>query len=499
MRRILLAIALAAAATLSAQSLTEFEKKITEFRLKNGLKFIVLENHQAPVVSFHTFVNAGSVDNVTGQAGLAHMFEHMAFKGTPTIGSKNWAAEKVALADIEKVYDELDQEKRKARNADKAKIAELDKKLKSAIEKANGLADGEEYSQIMQQNGAVNLNAGTGMDFTMYYVNYPANRLELWFLMESDRFLNTVFREFYKERDVVRQERRMSLESNPIGTLANEMLEVAFSAHPYKQTTIGPASDIEAYRVGAAKLFRETYYVPGNMTIAIAGDVDPKQVRAYAERYFGPMQPGPLPPPVTTVEPVQNGEKRFVVESPAQPVLLAGYKRPDMFSDDDPVFDVLDGILSGGRTGVMYKELVEKQKLALAAQAISSFPGSKYSSLYMFFIVPNAGKTIAEAEKSVYEILEKLKKEPVDEQTLKRVKTKVRAGLLRQLENNAGMAQNLAMFEALYGDWRKLFTSVEDIEKVTAADVMRVANKTFVEKNRTVGYLKQPAKEGKSE
>src|SRR5580698_1649143 len=194
---------------LFAQSLQEFEKKVTEFTLPNGMHFLIIERHEAPVVSFHTYVNVGSVDDPNGETGIAHMFEHMAFKGTPAIGTKNWQEEKAALTAIEVVYDKLDQEKNKGYRADPKKIEALQAQVKHAIATADSFVEENEYDRIVESNGGVGMNAGTGEDSTNYFYSFPENRIELWFYLESERFLHPVFREFYKERDVVREERRM--------------------------------------------------------------------------------------------------------------------------------------------------------------------------------------------------------------------------------------------------------------------------------------------------
>ena len=480
-----------------AQDLKEFEKRVTEFTLKNGLHFIIVERHEAPVVSFHTYINAGAVDDPNGKTGVAHMFEHMAFKGTEAIGSKNIVAEKRALANIEKVYDELDQEKRKGPTADKTRVGELEKKLKDAIETANSYVDSELYTRILEESGENGLNASTAPDATRYFYSLPSNRLELWYLMESDRFLHPVFREFYKERDVVREEKRMRVESSPNGRLFEILLAGAFEGHPYKNPPAAFSSDIENLRVGDAERFMKTYYVPGNMTIAIVGDIDPKECRRLAEQYFGPMVPAPLPPGVITVEPQQEGERRVTMQSPAQPLFIVGYKRPDQNHTDDAVFDVIDGIVSGGRTGWMYQEMVEKSQTALAVDTGSGLPGGKYPNLYAFMALPNSGKTIDDFEKGVYEIIDRLKKETIDETTMKRVKTKVRASVIRQLGSNPGLAAELTRYHVSYGDWRMLFRSVEEIDKVSAADVQRVAKQYFIDKTRTVAYHVKPTKEGR--
>lgn len=480
----------------SGQNLKEFEKKVTEFTLANGLHFIVIERHEAPVVSFNTYVKAGSLNDPSGQTGLAHMFEHMAFKGTPWIGSKNWPEEKKALDEVEQIYAKLEEERRKDLRADRNKIEKLEAQLKTTVDKAGLYVDPNAFPRIIEENGGVGMNAGTSLESTNYFYNFPSNRLELWFLLESQRFLHPVFREFYKERDVVREERRMRVESNPQGKLMESLLGTAFIAHPYRNGPGGWASDIENLRLTEAEQFYKTYYVPGNITIGIAGDVNPSEAKRLADKYFSQLPTRPLPPLITTVEPVQTGPKRVDVESPSQPLMFIGYKRSDLYDKDDPVFDVIGTILASGRTGVLYKDMVRDKKLALAAVSAPTFPGGKYPNLFLFFLVPAMGRTLDENEKEFYDVLEKFKNEKVDDETLARVKTKARAGLIRQLDSNSGLASLLTTYYVAYGDWRKLFTSLDDINKVTADDVQRVARKYFIPNGRTVALTVQPKGQG---
>ena len=484
--------ALLAGPSLRAQSLKDFEKKVTEFTLPNGLHFLIIERHEAPVVSFHTYVNVGSVDDPGGETGIAHMFEHMAFKGTPTIGSKNWPEEKKALDAVEAAFDRLDQERRKWLRADTKKIAALEAEVKEAIAKADSFVDPNAYDRIVESNGGVGMNASTSEDSTNYFYAFPSNRIELWFLLESERFLQPVFREFYKERDVVREERRMRVESSPQGKLVEALLATAFEAHPYRNMPGGWASDIDNFRRTEAEKFYKIYYTPNNITIGIAGDVNPVAAKRMAEKYFGRLPRGPLPPLVHTVEPKQEGEKRVAVASPAQPFLAMAYKRPDQYSKDDATLDVLSDILSGGRTGIIYKELVRDKKIALAAGSQSSFPSGKYPPLFLFFVVPASGHTVEENEKAAHEIIERVKKEKVDNESLERVKTKLRANLIRKLDNNSGLASELCSYAVSYGDWRKLFTELDDYNKITADDVQRVARTYLIDNTRTVAYTYAP-------
>ena len=472
----------------SAQNLKEFEKKVTEFTLANGLHFIVAERHEAPVVSFHTYVNAGSVDDLSGATGIAHMFEHMAFKGTETIGTTNWREEKKAISAIETAYDRLDAERNRGPKADPKKVAALEHEVEAAIERAQTFVIPNEYPRLIEENGGVGLNAGTNFDSTEYFYSLPSNRIELWFLLESQRFLHPVFREFYKERDVVLEEYRMRVESSAQGRLLEDFLATAFAAHPYRNPPGGWPSDIQSLRLSDARKFFETYYVPANITMAIVGDVNPAQARRMAERYFGPLAAHPLPPQVHTVEPEQPGPKTAVVDSPSQPLLVIGYKRPDQYDKDDAVFDVMSEILSGGRTGLLYEDLVRDRKLALEAETGDSFPDSRYPNLFIFFVAPALGHTVEENQKALDELLARFEAQKVDAQTLERVKTKARAGVIRRLDNNPGLASLLTAYYAAYGDWRKLFTSLDDIDKVTADDVQRVARQYLVTPSRTVAY-----------
>jgi predicted Zn-dependent peptidase len=254
----------------------------------------------------------------------------------------------------------------------------------------------------------------------------------------------------------------------------------------------GWASDIENFRLPEAIAFYKKYYVPANLTISVAGDVDPRECRRLADKYFSILPSGPLPSGPRTVEPVQKGERRVQVESPAQPFMAIAYKRPNQTDKDDAVFDVLGEILAGERTGLLYKELVRDQRISLGAFAQPSFPGGKYPNLFLFFLVPNQGHSVEENEKACYEIIEKLKTQKVDEGTLNRIRTKVRAALIQKLDSNSGMAEALTFYHVNYGDWRKMFTAIDELEKVTADDVQRVAKQYLVTEQRTVAYTVAP-------
>lgn len=489
----LAALVFLALPTAWAQSLQDFEKKITEFTLKNGMHFIVMERHDAPVVSFHAHVNAGAANDPANASSTAHMFEHMIGKGIPSLGSTNWPAEEKALQAVEAAYDQLEEERRKGRRADAAQLERLEAALKKRIEAANAFVDQNAFTREIEKNGGVGFNAGTALDATTYFYSLPSNRAELWFALQAEWFAHPVFREFYNERDVVRNERRQRVESNPQGKLVEALLTTAFTAHPYRNY-IGWASDIENLRASGAAAFHKTYYVPSNITVAVVGDITAAAARQMAEKYFGPIPAGPLPPGIVTVEPRQEGERRIAVETEAQPFVAIAYHRPEGTHPDDIPLAILAGILSSGRTGVVYRELVRDQQLCLGADTGAIFPSGKYPNLFIFFGVPNQGKTVEQIEKAWEAILEKMKKEPIDEAAVKRVKANLKAGFIRGLDSNSGLASQLSEAHASYGSWKKMFEELAEIDKATSADVKRVLETYFTKNNKTVAYSFVPTK-----
>ena len=489
-----LALALGAVATASAQSSTDWDPsalkgKVTEFTLANGLRVIVLERHDVPVFSFMTHVDAGSVDEPVGQTGLAHMFEHMAFKGTDEIGTKNYGKEAKVIEKIDRLFMELYAERNKQRGSDPERVERLLAEIESAREEHSQYVESNEFSQIIDQNGGVGLNASTGSDGTYYYYSMPSNRLELWSYLESARFVKPVFREFYKERDVVIEERNMRIDSQPFGQFIEELVGVAYRAHPYKSLGIGHRADLDNLRLDAANWFYETYYTPQNMVVAIVGDVYPDQVRQMAEKYFGQMPRRADPPAVHTVEPQQKGERRFTMQGDAQPIMAMGFHRPNVNHSDDAALNVMARVLGQGRTSRLYKRCVKDEKSALFAGAFPTFPGEKYPSLFIVFAIPNSGNTPEEIESAGWEEIGKLKKELITPEELARVKTEVRAEFIRGIESNSGLAGQLADFEVMRGGWENLFSEVARIEAVTREDVRDVAQKYLVRNNATVGYM----------
>lgn len=474
---------------LTAQDLASFEKRVTVKTLPNGMTFVIYQRHEAPVFSFFTMVDAGSAQDPRGETGLAHMFEHMAFKGTPTIGTKDWPAEKVALAKVETAYRAYLDAREKRIDRNDAEVARLEKVWKDAIAEANKYVIPNQFGQIVESAGGEGLNAETSYDSTDYMYSMPINKFELWAYLESDRFMHPAMREFYKERDVVMEERRMRVDSSPTGRLIDQFTAAAFTANPYHRPTVGYYSDLETFSATDAINFFHKYYIPSNMVVGLVGDIDPAKAIPIIEKYFGRIPSGPKPLEETTVEPPQKSERVVKLEDITQPYYVEGYHRPDYLNADDAVYDVISDLLSDGRTSRLYRSLVRDKKIALAAAGFSGFPGVKYAHLFVFYALPTNGHTTEEVATAIHEQIEKLKTTNVSDEELEMIKTREKAGLIRQLGSNEGLANQLALYQTRYHDWRELFKSVDRIDKVTAADVRRVANEIFTESNRTVAYI----------
>jgi predicted Zn-dependent peptidase len=484
----------------AGQDLASFEKRITVKKLDNGLTIVLCERPEAPVFSFYTHVDAGSVQDPQNKTGLAHMFEHMAFKGTDTIGTKDFAAEKVALAKVEVAYAAYIRERDKRLGRDEQKVKQLEAAWHEAVKQADTYVVANQFTEIVERNGGEDLNASTNDDETNYFYSLPANRLELWAYLESERFAHPVMRQFYDERNVVIEERRMRVDSNPIGRLLEQFTTAAFQAHEYHRPTIGWTSDLNSFSATDAEHFFHTYYIPSNMVVTIVGDIKSAQAMPMIEKYFGRIPSGEKPDERTTLEPPQNSERRVVLHEMAQPLYLEGYHRPDYRSPDDAVYDAIADLMSDGRTSRLYRSLVRDKKIASDAAGFTGLPGNKYPHLFAFYAFPLPGHTPDEMEQAIRTEVERIKNEDISDDELKMIKTRSKAGLIRSLGSNEGLANNLGINQARYDDWRELFRQVDRIDKITKADIRRVANQTFVSSNRTVGIIETatPPKPGQA-
>lgn len=480
---------------LSAASAT-FADRVIEHRLANGLTVLMVERHQTPVVSVNITFAVGGINEQVGQTGIAHLYEHMAFKGTRIVGTTDYEKEKPVLDELALVGTELDLRERAAAakgggaTADeRAAVESLQKRFLALQAQAGQYVVGNEMALMYQRHGGVGLNASTGKDLTRYMISLPSNRLPLWAAIESDRMANPVLREFYKERGVVMEERRMRNDDSPNGLLFETFTSAAFRAHGYGIPTIGWGSDILSLTPAATEAFFKTHYGPNRATIALVGDINPQDTIALIERTFGRIPAAPPAPSLVTVEPEQRGERRVEVEFDAEPALVIGYHKPTLKHPDDDVFDVIDAVLSDGLTSRLHQKLVREKRLAVSVGSDASHPGVRAPNLFVITATPLAPHTTAEVEAAIYEEVERLKQEPVSTQELEKVLNNLDADLVRGLRSNSGLASQLALYQAVAGDWRYILTSRDNVSKVTAADVQRVAAQYFTRSNRTVALL----------
>jgi len=477
----------------SGGSAFSLEERVKEFTLDNGMKVLFLERRQSPTMALYIRFRVGAADENIGMTGTAHLLEHMLFKGTKTLGTKDFAEEQKILARMDSVSMSLDAEKSKGEKANPEYLKYLQESMKSLQEEHKKFVIKDEIERVYSQSGGVGFNAMTGADTTTYVVSLPSNRLELWARVESDRLLNPVLREFYSERDVVLEERRRSIESQPERILLENFLAVSFVAHPYGRPIIGWPSDVQSLDREATERFFRTHYSPANTVLTVVGDVRPEEALPVLKKYFERIPRQVLPPPLRTAEPDQPGERRLEVVADANPQLIIGFHKPNPPHPDDSAIEIIEGLLSSGRTSRFYRRLVEEEKIAAEVSAANGWPGERSPNLFVIFAAPRHPHTAGELEKAILEELERLKREPVSAEELGKIKNQIQTGFLRQLNSNTKLAYWLSYGQSLFGDWRYLVRRLEGYEKVTPEDVRRAAEKYFTARNRTVATLVRSA------
>ena len=471
------------AATAMAQDLAD---RVTEVTLDNGLRVLLVEQTSAPVIAFNLTFDVGAVDEPEGLGGIAHMVEHMAFKGTPSIGSLDPEAEAAALAKLEVATLALERV-RSVGDADE--IAAAEAAFAQALDEAQGLAQASPIDNLLATNGGVGLNASTGLDFTSYVVSLPANRLELYARIYADVLFDTTFRYFYPERDVVREERRQRNEDDPQGFLFEAFLGEAFERHPYRRPPVGSAEEIEGYTATEAEAFFDAFYHPNRAVLVLVGDVDPERDLAIIERYFGVLAAGPDFRPRPPSEPEQMAERRRTVNYDAEPQIVIGYHKPTYPDRDAFVLDLVDAILSSGRTSRLFQRMVIDDQSALDITTTSAFPGVRYDNLFLFYGLPRAPFVPEDLETAFYDEIERIKRAGVDAEELQKVKNQVRASVLRGLASGSGLASSLAFNELFGGGWENLVGDLEIYDSIARNEIQDVVRRVFTEENRTVSIL----------
>ncbi len=457
--------------------------KVEEHTLSNGLKILLYHDSYSPTVACRLFYKTGSVNEYPGVSGVSHMFEHMMFKGTKKICVRDWDKDSVLLDSLEKLF--IKYKMLKDSSSDSVLIENAFKKFKEVESEEKKLIVKGELWKIYTQNGGMHFNAFTTDILTAYFTTLPKNKLELFFWLESDRLKNAVLREFYSERMVVAEERRLRYENSPTGRYFETLNAMFYEAHPYRNPTIGWMSDIDNF---TKKLLREkfkTYYQPNNLILVLAGDFDTKNVLRLAKEYFGRIPRGAPVPEVTIKEPVQVGEKRFTVIKKASPRIDMFFHTPGLGDRDLYALDIIEGVLSG-RNGRLYKRLVKKMDLCTDVGAGNGV--QKYTS-YFHIQAELKDKTDPHVVENVLlSELEKLKNKPLSDYELERVKNSVVSRTVNRFRSTEGIATQLGFWEVM-STWKYINIFPREVEKVTKESVMSVAKKYFTQSNRTVGVL----------
>jgi len=461
-------------------------ERVQEHQLENGLTVLLVERHNSPTVAAYINFRVGAVNENSEQRGIAHMLEHMLFKGTETLGTRDFEAEQPLLRQIEKTGAQLDFLKNQP-DSDPQELEKLRARLDRLQLEHRELVVKDEFSRIYAEQGGVGYNAFTSKDQTSYLINLPANKLELWAAIESDRLRHAVFREFFTEREVVQEERRRAVDINPAGTLYENLLATAFQVHPYRHPILGWDSDIQGYNLPKIREFFTAYYAPVNMIITLVGAFDHDDTLAMINDYFGDLPAGTKVPAVTDREPPQRGERRINIDFDAQPRMMIAYHKPTLPHLDDYSFDLLASILSQGRTSRLYQSLVVEQQLVTNVGVFTA-PGSRYNNLLVFSLLPRQGVSFAEVETALEAELQRFLSEPLSVAEIDKARRQITTSLLRGIRTNSGLARMLSVYQVI-GDWKYLVTYEDQLNSVTADDLKRIVTTYLHKVNRTVATL----------
>jgi len=497
---------LALAAPASAQKVPVVEKT-----LANGMKLLLVERHDEPTIAGGWVAHVGSSNEKPGMTGIAHLFEHMMFKGTRTIGTTDYQKDQEILNDQEHVRDDMRAEERVMRGLYRhgeiddllkpenwtPRYRELQAQFKKLVDAERKVIVKNEFDRLLSGAGASGMNAFTSEDMTAYFENVPANKIELWMWMESDRLANRVFREFYAERDVVFEERRMRTDSTPLGKFEEEFNAMFWESSPYSWPTVGWPSDIPAISKAQADEFYATYYAPQNITLILVGDFQPDAAEALAKKYFERIPRGDkVAPDVKTLEPKQLAEKRMYAEADTNPQVDILWHTVPFGHKDSYALEILGQVLST-RTGRLYKNLVLGS--AVATEASAGQVSQKWEGYFDASGEAREGHKPEEVEQGIYDNLEKLKREEVPAEELQKVKNNFAAAEYRRLSANYPILMHLIHNDG-EGDWREINEAGPRIQAVTAADVRRVANQFLSKEGRTVAiYTRKPGAKAKED
>ncbi len=473
-----------------------------EVVLDNGLTILLVERHEQPTVACGVFYDVGGVNDPRGKSGIAHLFEHMLFKGTRIIGTSDYEAERRYIEEQDRLREKMIAEmhhmrlmKRRGKITDvldpkqwTPKYAALKKQYDELVESQRTYINNNELFNLYTTNGGARLNAGTMEDATMYFVQLPANKLELFFWLESDRMANGIMREFYVERDNVREERRLRVESTPTGKFREAFEALFWQSHPYGVPVIGWPSEVESITRDDVREFYKVHYAPNNATVVLVGDFDAERAVAEAKRYFGRIPHGAEePPPVITEEPAPIAERRFHAEAETNPRVRVRYHTVAISHSDEAALDVLGELLSG-KTGRLYKRLVTKEEAAIGEPSAAN-RGRKYAGYFEINVTVKEDRSPEDVEQIVLEEIDKLREGEISERELQKVKNQVLASSVRRLKSNVGLMFQLGIYDTWY-DWSYINEAPQRMLRVDAADVHRVVGKYLDPKVRTVAIFR---------
>lgn len=467
----------------------ELSLDVKEHVLPNGMKILMIQKPGVPRVVCHVYYRVGSVNERPGITGIAHVHEHMMFKGTKMMGVTDFEADAAIDRKIEELMDKIYREKYwKADGGDKEKVAQWQKEVDELVKEEKKHIIKDQLWEMYMKNGGTGLNASTSYEVTGYYVTLPSNKVELQMLLEADRMQNSYFREFYSEKDVVMEERRLS-ENRP-GYLFEEQVRAAFfTASPYHWDVIGWMDDLKKFTKKDMQEFHDRYYVPNNAVAIYVGDLNPETIITMAEKYFGQIPKGPDVEPIRTYEPPQYSEKRLYGEGPAASRITMMFHIPADGHADTRALSLLAGILSGD-TGRLYKSLVKEKDLATRVMAMAN--PMWYAGSFSFMGYPKTEKNVApeQLEKEIWAEIEKIKAEGIKPEELEKAKNKSEASVLRGMQSPMFLAMRVGRAELNRG-WRSLLEDIATMKMVTGDDIKKVAAKYFVKDNITIAIYKR--------
>ncbi len=478
----------------------ELNLKVQVHKLKNGLTVILVPIHDTPIVYSLIRYKVGSVNEHVGITGISHMCEHMMFKGTKEIQTVNYKKEVPLMKKQDDLFKKVIELRReKIRNT---APPDVDKRIKNLLLRIKGLERSQKIYSVQNDIdvstfsvGFSRLSADTSFDRTHYYEYFPSNCLEAWAYFESARMKDPVFREFYSERNVVLEEYYQTTENDPDGFMFGRFLASLMIAHPYHWDVIGWKSDIINYTREKVYNYHKLYYAPNNAIVVLVGDIYPDKALKVIKKYFGGIKPQKIEDTVTTVEPPQLGEKRLVVRFNATPRIMVGFHKCQSNSPDQPVFDVIQYLISSGRSSLLYKTLIESGKATYFY--VSQGNMKRYPGIFYIYATPNEGVKLSEIEKIINKCLNSIKYLNISQRDLLKAKKRIIGNLYYQLADKEKLAVILAEDYDLFGDVNYYKKYIDAVNKIRKEDIRKVAKKYFKKENMGVCYLLPPEKENK--